>query len=61
MAVPTADHATSARVWRSTAAVALNESAFCRRSASGTTTSVRVMSAFCTGRRLILPSIFVAE
>ena len=58
--MPTAAHDTSARVRRSTLAVSLNEFAFCSRLRSGTTTFSRVMSAFCTERRLILPSILVA-
>ena len=58
--MPTAAQATSARVSRSTAAVSRNEFAFCRRCDSGTTTWSSVMSAFCTMRRLILRSIFVA-
>jgi hypothetical protein len=43
----------------STPAVSMNVLAFCSRAVSGTSTSVSVMSAFCTARRAIFCSILV--
>ena len=48
------------RTTRSARAVSRKEAAFCSRFRSDTTTLSRVMSAFCTDRRLNLPSILVA-